>query len=81
MCSESSGSVAKVHEAIGNLEKKLKSHQGEYRVPFIAKIKAFEGADALIVNLSDSNGFQSSDQLKYYADKDGKKMLKNVTSS
>lgn len=56
LCDETSGSFGKVREGIEQLNKKLATHPGEYRVPFIARVKALEGSEALYVGLGESNG-------------------------
>lgn len=58
---EAPGCVSKVVEKIDQQEQKFNSHPGEYRVPFIAKIKGLGGSEAVYVNLNDHTGVQNDD--------------------
>jgi hypothetical protein len=64
--------VLKVHEKIESMEKLIKSHPGEFRVPFLMKVNGVSGADNILINLNESNGLNDEDQITYFKDKDGK---------
>jgi hypothetical protein len=73
--------VQKVHEKIESMEKLIKSHPGEFRVPFLMKVNGVSGADNILINLNESNGLNDEDQITYFKDKDGKQKLTRASGN
>lgn len=57
---------------IGEIKKPYKSHPAGYKTPFIAKVKAIQNADSIMLNISSASANEAEDKFVAYFDAEGK---------